>query len=174
MGILLTTGCPGVGGLSSPSLPEDISSAPPNRSMVPLLSSIQEEKWIVLTSVTKVLQSYDKVNISSKLTYSQGFWTRHQETTQTQLWTWLSTIWIECLWRGKGANPMKDKAAHKKLLSPFICHILVLSLFFNPRSPNVLPQSRYSNMGIKHPIQTSAVPQVLKYRCMLPKSPSLR
>lgn len=30
---LLTMGCPGVGGLSSPSLPEEMSSAPPNRSM---------------------------------------------------------------------------------------------------------------------------------------------
>jgi hypothetical protein len=46
----LTTGCPGVGGLSSPSLPEDMSSAPPNRSMVPLLSSVQREKHRVLTS----------------------------------------------------------------------------------------------------------------------------
>lgn len=48
--ILLTTGCPGVGGLSSPSLPEDISSAPPKRSMVPLLSSMQEEKGTVFNT----------------------------------------------------------------------------------------------------------------------------
>lgn len=46
LAILLTTGCPGVGGLSSPSLPEDISSAPPKRSMVPLLSSKKEKKML--------------------------------------------------------------------------------------------------------------------------------
>lgn len=127
--ILLTTGCPGVGGLSSPSLPEDISSAPPKRSMVPLLSSMQEEKGTVFNTWN---------NDSSKLSLQHipkvsrpGTWKPPKHNSEPR--THRSNL--ECLCRGKKANPVKGKVLQEALLSSFTYCILVFLLSFIPQEP---------------------------------------
>lgn len=73
---------------------------------------------------------------------------------QTKLLAWLSKIWLECLWRGKWADPAKGKAAQDILLSPFTYY---KALFFHflllPRSLNILLQCIYANLGLKNSTQ---------------------
>ena len=87
----------------------------------------------------------------------------HQESTQTQLWAWLSKIWLQCLWRENGANPVKGKAAEETLLSPSTASLFFL-VSFNPRSPNVLYSPYTQIWGLNSPYWPILylVPQVLK------------
>lgn len=155
--ILLTIGCPGVGGLSSPSLPEDISSAPPKRSIVPLLSSIKEGKCAVLISMRKIPQSYH-FNIFPRRLTTPG-------NPPALLWASLSKICPKCLWSGKGATPVKGTSFTLHLLHPVL-------LSFKPRSPDTLLQSIYSNLGLKQPIPAYSLHSLSNFKIIGPCLPS--
>jgi hypothetical protein len=115
-----------------------MSSAPPNRSMVPLLSSMQEEKCTVLMS--KSLQSWTLYPITKVSRPAR-------RPPRIQPYNWLSDSCLAHVWGGS--------AAQEVLLSSFISGIFVPVLSFIPQEPTCFLQCTHSKMGLYTPYRPS-------------------